>query len=522
VKYDEEGGRWVTTEDDHKIHIDKDGKIDKGNPHVIKAIKDSDEKRDSKAKDDFDSESPAAGNANRPVPDKAPEKKPEPSPIIIGKGKFVIGPSQKHHISGNTYPVKEKLKDIGCTWDGQSKSWIAHGPIMKEKADAIMGKAPPKPQLNSGSQKEPDTVPPGHLKVSRMSDSKFPHKLGDIVITHDGKRGKVVASGSHRIDEDTLTDNHMDERKPWRHWAVLEPMPYSDEEIAENNKRSLIDRLEKKIGYLLREPDDFRDIDRNKAEAAELRKRVNEIKAEKEYVPPGSGDGKADKGNPEVVKDANKDESGTSKTDSDLQSRIASIPNNSLSYEESLNLYKSVPDELHNGREKKNFAAALNSYTSASGDGANDIAKEQTAAMNEFLDKQKDLDSSVPIYRGLSFPNSDNKGDGIGARDKFIANLKATLDSGKSFDVKENFCSFSTDKIVASGFSRSSDGGGGCLLICKGTKGIKQIGAMSLCPDQSEVLARKGAKFKIEKIELGTYTKGKGYSVPTIYLTQGS
>ena len=35
---DEDGGRWVTTENDHRIHINEEGDIDKGNPHVIKAI----------------------------------------------------------------------------------------------------------------------------------------------------------------------------------------------------------------------------------------------------------------------------------------------------------------------------------------------------------------------------------------------------------------------------------------------------------------------------------------------------
>ena len=34
----EEEGRWVTTENDHKIHINEEGVPDKGNPHVIKAM----------------------------------------------------------------------------------------------------------------------------------------------------------------------------------------------------------------------------------------------------------------------------------------------------------------------------------------------------------------------------------------------------------------------------------------------------------------------------------------------------
>lgn len=34
----DDDGRWVTTEDDHKLHINSEGDIDKGNPHVVKAI----------------------------------------------------------------------------------------------------------------------------------------------------------------------------------------------------------------------------------------------------------------------------------------------------------------------------------------------------------------------------------------------------------------------------------------------------------------------------------------------------
>ena len=32
-RYDAEEGRWVTTEHDHKIHINGEGVPDKGNPH---------------------------------------------------------------------------------------------------------------------------------------------------------------------------------------------------------------------------------------------------------------------------------------------------------------------------------------------------------------------------------------------------------------------------------------------------------------------------------------------------------
>lgn len=44
VRYDEDEGRWVTTENDHKIHINEKGEIDKGNPYVLKAIQSGQER----------------------------------------------------------------------------------------------------------------------------------------------------------------------------------------------------------------------------------------------------------------------------------------------------------------------------------------------------------------------------------------------------------------------------------------------------------------------------------------------
>lgn len=39
VRFDEEEGRWVTTENDHKVHISAEGVPDKGNPHVLAVMK---------------------------------------------------------------------------------------------------------------------------------------------------------------------------------------------------------------------------------------------------------------------------------------------------------------------------------------------------------------------------------------------------------------------------------------------------------------------------------------------------
>lgn len=53
-------------------------------------------------------------------------------------------------ITGNTYPVKDKLKALGCKWDGARKCWVATSEDMAAKARAIVGNTP----LNSPPQQD--------------------------------------------------------------------------------------------------------------------------------------------------------------------------------------------------------------------------------------------------------------------------------------------------------------------------------------------------------------------------------
>lgn len=58
AKKDDEEGRWVTTENNHKVHINEEGDPDKGNPHVIDAMrgKGSSKKAKGKSCDDYNHE----------------------------------------------------------------------------------------------------------------------------------------------------------------------------------------------------------------------------------------------------------------------------------------------------------------------------------------------------------------------------------------------------------------------------------------------------------------------------------
>ena len=52
---DDEEGRWVTTENNHKVHINEEGVPDKGNPHVLEVMEDKKGKKPkTSAKDDYD------------------------------------------------------------------------------------------------------------------------------------------------------------------------------------------------------------------------------------------------------------------------------------------------------------------------------------------------------------------------------------------------------------------------------------------------------------------------------------
>lgn len=41
-------------------------------------------------------------------------------------------------ITGNTFPVKDQLRALGCRWDGVNKYWTASTQDMAAKAKAIM------------------------------------------------------------------------------------------------------------------------------------------------------------------------------------------------------------------------------------------------------------------------------------------------------------------------------------------------------------------------------------------------
>jgi glucan-binding YG repeat protein len=56
--------------------------------------------------------------------------------------KFVPEGPEKHFIHGNCYPFTEQLKEMECRWDPDSKAWYHLNKEIAEKAQALVSKAP--------------------------------------------------------------------------------------------------------------------------------------------------------------------------------------------------------------------------------------------------------------------------------------------------------------------------------------------------------------------------------------------
>jgi hypothetical protein len=48
--------------------------------------------------------------------------------------------ADKIYLTGNTYPVKDDLKKIGCRFDGDRKQWFATSQGVAKEAEAIIKK----------------------------------------------------------------------------------------------------------------------------------------------------------------------------------------------------------------------------------------------------------------------------------------------------------------------------------------------------------------------------------------------
>lgn len=70
------------------------------------------------------------------------------NPSVFNKDRF--------NILGNTYPVKDKLKALGCKWDANNKVWYAMDLEVAKKANALTGNATP--YFNAYTQEEKEEL----------------------------------------------------------------------------------------------------------------------------------------------------------------------------------------------------------------------------------------------------------------------------------------------------------------------------------------------------------------------------
>jgi hypothetical protein len=60
--------------------------------------------------------------------------------IVSTAQKFVPGGPEKHFIHGNSYPFNEQLKEMECRWDPDSKAWYHLNKEVAEKAQELINK----------------------------------------------------------------------------------------------------------------------------------------------------------------------------------------------------------------------------------------------------------------------------------------------------------------------------------------------------------------------------------------------
>ena len=160
--------------------------------------------------------------------------------------------STRHFITGNTYPVKDQLRDLGCRWDGSRKAWYTEDAEIAAKAAAIVG---PTPLYNSPPPQDLGTVDPaalaarhGRRAVEGATVASFnvyglpKGDDGDKNGTVHRIRGKryvqVARSGRRYYSRDMLEDFDMFNEEPGGsyQWDGVEVEPTAEEAAADQAK----------------------------------------------------------------------------------------------------------------------------------------------------------------------------------------------------------------------------------------------------------------------------------------------
>jgi len=149
------------------------------------------------------------------------------------------------YIEGNTYPVKDQLKQLGCKWDGDRRAWYAPTAEIATAARAIVG---PHPLYNSPPPADLGTVDPVALatKFGRQAIAGATVKSftgygkpaaanGRIVKSKTARYVQVAHTNPRYFSRDMLEDFDMfgDEPGHQYQWDGVEVEPNDAERAAD-------------------------------------------------------------------------------------------------------------------------------------------------------------------------------------------------------------------------------------------------------------------------------------------------
>lgn len=99
----------------------------------------------------------------------------------------------RYYITGNTYPIKDRLKNAGCKWDSTKKAWWTHDSAMAQS-------------IASWSSHSPSSPPPSSSSSANKNPGKEAYVAGKA--TYKGGKGYYIAG---RINKGkTAYDDEVD------------------------------------------------------------------------------------------------------------------------------------------------------------------------------------------------------------------------------------------------------------------------------------------------------------------------
>lgn len=184
---------------------------------------------------------------------------------------------RRHYLRGNTYPIKDALRDAGCKWDGAEKAWWTG---KREVAERLLAAAVTAPQVSSAPRsdagKREETVGKNTAVIGRGSYKDQPCLVLWLGATSRGQGAKLAAIDGGRIwwaDAAlvTITKRYAERECPggYGRGTVREPMTFGRLQLL--RERSAKERAaekaeEKREKHPLEQPIQRRCADRHDAQ----------------------------------------------------------------------------------------------------------------------------------------------------------------------------------------------------------------------------------------------------------------